>query len=235
MSKALAHPAVRPLTEPAVYAPPALLAVFLVIVWALTGAGYFWPMWPVFGILLRDGPVPVGSLWPQPAPRRAVVRDAGIALADDLGRPDPDLGDVRLRVLLAGLGDPRLQRPARRSRALRRRPRERSLRGPRRRADPDAQRRPRRAGIGAAADRARPARRRPGAARRAQHAAGTRRGAARRQPGDRGAGAPSAREEATAAIAELRDLARGIAPPVLADRGLEAAVAVAGRPRRRRR
>ena len=32
-----------------------------------------------------------------------------------------------------------------------------------------------------------------------------------------------AREEATAAIAELRDLARGIAPPVLADRGLEAA------------
>jgi signal transduction histidine kinase len=33
-----------------------------------------------------------------------------------------------------------------------------------------------------------------------------------------------ARGEASAAIAELRDLARGIAPPVLADRGLEAAV-----------
>ncbi len=33
-----------------------------------------------------------------------------------------------------------------------------------------------------------------------------------------------ARAEATAAIAELRDLARGISPPVLADRGLEAAV-----------
>jgi len=33
-----------------------------------------------------------------------------------------------------------------------------------------------------------------------------------------------AREEASAAIAELRDLARGIAPPVLADRGLVAAV-----------
>jgi signal transduction histidine kinase len=33
-----------------------------------------------------------------------------------------------------------------------------------------------------------------------------------------------AREEATAAIGELRDLARGIAPPVLADRGLAAAV-----------
>jgi signal transduction histidine kinase len=34
----------------------------------------------------------------------------------------------------------------------------------------------------------------------------------------------SARHEAGAAIAELRDLARGIAPPVLADRGLAAAV-----------
>ena len=33
-----------------------------------------------------------------------------------------------------------------------------------------------------------------------------------------------AREEATAAVKELRDLSRGIAPPVLADRGLQAAV-----------
>jgi len=38
-----------------------------------------------------------------------------------------------------------------------------------------------------------------------------------------------AREEATAAIGELRDLARGIAPPVLADRGLMAAVEALGR------
>jgi signal transduction histidine kinase len=38
-----------------------------------------------------------------------------------------------------------------------------------------------------------------------------------------------AREEASAAIAELRDLARGIAPPVLADRGLAAAVEALGR------
>src|SRR5215217_4826620 len=37
-----------------------------------------------------------------------------------------------------------------------------------------------------------------------------------------------AREEAGAAIAELRDLARGIAPPVLADRGLNAAVQALG-------
>ncbi|WP_231398486.1 sensor histidine kinase [Conexibacter woesei] len=38
-----------------------------------------------------------------------------------------------------------------------------------------------------------------------------------------------ARGEATAAIGELRDLARGIAPPVLADRGLTAAVEALGR------
>jgi signal transduction histidine kinase len=38
----------------------------------------------------------------------------------------------------------------------------------------------------------------------------------------------SARTEAGAAIAELRDLARGIAPPVLADRGLPAAVEALG-------
>jgi signal transduction histidine kinase len=38
-----------------------------------------------------------------------------------------------------------------------------------------------------------------------------------------------ARSEAGAAIAELRDLARGIAPPVLADRGLVAAVEALGR------
>ncbi len=37
-----------------------------------------------------------------------------------------------------------------------------------------------------------------------------------------------AREEAGAAIGELRDLARGIAPPVLADRGLSAAVQALG-------
>ena len=39
----------------------------------------------------------------------------------------------------------------------------------------------------------------------------------------------TAREEASAAIGELRDLARGIAPPVLADRGLAAAVDALGK------
>jgi signal transduction histidine kinase len=38
-----------------------------------------------------------------------------------------------------------------------------------------------------------------------------------------------AREDAGLAIAELRDLARGIAPPILADRGLAAAIEALGR------
>jgi hypothetical protein len=28
------------------------IAILLVAIWALTGAGYFWPMWPIGGILL---------------------------------------------------------------------------------------------------------------------------------------------------------------------------------------
>jgi signal transduction histidine kinase len=40
----------------------------------------------------------------------------------------------------------------------------------------------------------------------------------------------AARAGAGSAIAELRDLARGIAPPVLADRGLTAAVESLGNP-----
>ncbi len=39
----------------------------------------------------------------------------------------------------------------------------------------------------------------------------------------------AAREDAGLAIAELRDLARGIAPPILADRGLAAAIEALGR------
>ena len=60
------------------------------------------------------------------------------------------------------------------------------------------------------------------------HAARPHRGAPRRPPGG-AALVRQARDEAGAAIGELRDLARGIAPPVLADRGLAAAVEALGR------
>ena len=98
-------------------------------------------------------------------------------------------------------------------------------------ADPHPARRAGRPGRRAAPDRARPPRRRAGAAGRAEHAARPRRGAARPTgPSDRElSAAPATRP--SAAIAELRDLARGIAPPVLADRGLPAALEALGRAR----
>jgi hypothetical protein len=41
----------RPRERPSV--PPVLaIAVLLVAIWALTGAGYFWPMWPIGAMLI---------------------------------------------------------------------------------------------------------------------------------------------------------------------------------------
>ena len=28
------------------------IIVILVVIWAATGAGYFWPMWPIFGLAI---------------------------------------------------------------------------------------------------------------------------------------------------------------------------------------
>ena len=41
----------RPRTVPRV-APVIPLAILLVAIWALTGAGYFWPMWPIGAMLI---------------------------------------------------------------------------------------------------------------------------------------------------------------------------------------
>lgn len=30
-------------------APWAIFAVFFIVIWAVTGAGYFWPVWPILG------------------------------------------------------------------------------------------------------------------------------------------------------------------------------------------
>jgi Domain of unknown function (DUF1707) len=40
--------------EPPWFAPVIPLAVLLIAIWALTGAGYFWPMWPIGGVLLAS-------------------------------------------------------------------------------------------------------------------------------------------------------------------------------------
>jgi Domain of unknown function (DUF1707) len=50
-------PAKRPQpesSEPPWFAPVIPLAILLIAIWALTGAGYFWPMWPIGGVLLAS-------------------------------------------------------------------------------------------------------------------------------------------------------------------------------------
>src|SRR4051794_14880132 len=153
-----------------------VVAVILIVVWGLTGAG-FWLFWPLFGmgVLLAFHGLIVG-MWSQlrPGPREQELeqrvdvltrtrRGALDVQAAELRRIERDLHDgaqARLVALSMQLG----------------------------RAEDRLDDRPEVAEL-----------------------------------------LRTARAEASAAIAELRDLARGIAPPVLADRGLAAAVEALGR------
>jgi len=153
------------------------LAGMMVILWLLTGAGYFWAFWPIFGLsipLALHGAVALNWHRLTAGPRERELADRVDVLtrtrrgaldvqAAELRRIERDLHDgaqARLVALSMQLG----------------------------RAEEKV------AGNPEAAELLR-----------------------------------AARGEAGAAIAELRDLARGIAPPVLADRGLAAAVEALGR------
>jgi signal transduction histidine kinase len=153
-----------------------VVAVILIVVWGLTGAG-FWLFWPLFGlgVLLAFHGLIVG-MWSQlrPGPREQELeqrvdvltrtrRGALDVQAAELRRIERDLHDgaqARLVALSMQIG----------------------------RAEDRLEDRPEVAEL-----------------------------------------LRSARAEASAAIGELRDLARGIAPPVLADRGLAAAVEALGK------
>jgi fatty acid desaturase len=47
-------PRPRQPSEPVRWAPVIPIAILLVGIWALTGAGYFWPMWPIGAVLLAS-------------------------------------------------------------------------------------------------------------------------------------------------------------------------------------
>lgn len=222
MSKALAHPAVRSLTEPAVYAPPGLLAVLTLVVWALTGAGYFWPMWPTFGILFVAGMF-IAVRWgmDRPPGERKTGVESGIAVTVSValvliwamaggGYFWPIWAIVSFAGALAIQWIKQL--PRRRRLSLR----------------VDELTRTRTGALDVQASELRRIERdlHDGAQARLV-ALSMQLGRAEERLTDHPETAElvrRAREEAAAAIGELRDLARGIAPPVLADRGLAAAV-----------
>jgi signal transduction histidine kinase len=148
----------------------ALVAAYQWIIWALTGFGYLWPIWPMLGMataLAIRALVLYGDRLPWIERRQLVQRvdvltrtrqGALDVQAAELRRIERDLHDgaqARLVALSMNLG------------------------------------------------------------RAEERLAG--------QP-EAAALVRAAREDASLAIAELRDLARGIAPPILADRGLKAAI-----------
>jgi signal transduction histidine kinase len=213
----------RSALQRAVVTPPAVLCVSIVIIWLFTGAGYFWPMWAMLGIAIPAG-LWVAWRWAKTQPggtsrRYAIHAGVSCVLAVTViavwamagaGNFWPIYPLVGLGALLA------LHRaflgPGQRSLQIR----------------VDELTRTRSGALDVQASELRRIERdlHDGAQARLV-ALSMQLGRAEERLADHPESAAlvrSAREEATAAIAELRDLARGIAPPVLADRGLVAAV-----------
>jgi signal transduction histidine kinase len=165
-----------PLRPLAIFAAAAgtVVAVLLAL-YAMTGGGYFWPLWPIASLGLALGVhATIAVAWPRLRPREVELA----ARVDQLTRTRMGALDVQaaeLRRIERDLHDGAQARLVALSMQL---------------------------------------------------------GRAEERLGDQPEVAElvrRAREEAGAAIGELRDLARGIAPPVLADRGLAAAVEALGR------
>jgi signal transduction histidine kinase len=214
-----------------------LLVFVTVVIWAATGAGYFWPMWVAFGLAVPLGlqvAAHVGlRVARRPVRPLAVQAAVGAAIAVICvviwlmtGAPAPFwpfwpiLGlslALALHALTLGLWE-YLRRPAR----------EQALE-----ARVDVLTRTRRGALDVqAAELRRIERDLHDGAQARLVALSMQLGRAEERLRDQPEVAElvrQARGEAGAAIAELRDLARGIAPPVLADRGLPAAVEALGR------
>ena len=205
-----------------VLVPSAVLLVTLIVIWAATGAGYFWPMWAALGLAIPAGlwaAIRWARLRPRGASRRyamqasislvLVVIDVLVWAMSGGGYFWPIFPFVGLAGALAV--HRAFLRPGQRSLQLR----------------VDELTRTRSGVLDVQASQLRRIERdlHDGAQARLV-ALSMQLGRAEERLADHPDSAAlvrSAREEATAAIRELRDLARGIAPPVLADRGLVAA------------
>lgn len=217
------RPVLRSVVQRAAFAPSAVLLLSLVVIWAASGAGYFWPMWPALGIAIAAGlwvAVRWARLQPPGASRRyamqasislvLVVTDLAVWAMSGGGYFWPIYPFVGLAGLLAL--HRAFLRPGQRSLQLRVDELTRTRSGAL-----DVQ----------AAELRRIERDLHDGAQARLVALSMQLGRAEERLADNPETAAlvrRAREEATAAIGELRDLARGIAPPVLADRGLVAAV-----------
>jgi signal transduction histidine kinase len=213
----------RSVVRGAAFAPALVLLTALIVIWAATGAGYFWPMWAALGFAVPTGlwlAVRRARLRPKGAVRWYAMQ-AGISVVlaatcflvwamSGGGFFWPVFPCVTLSVLLAL--NPLAFRPAQRKLELR----------------VDELTRTRSGALDVQASELRRIERdlHDGAQARLV-ALSMQLGRAEERLADHPDSAAlvrQARQEATAAIRELRDLARGIAPPVLADRGLIAAV-----------
>ena len=213
----------RSVVRGAAFAPFSVILLALVVIWAATGAGYFWPMWAALGFAIPTGlwfAVRWAWLRPKGASRRyalqasvsvvLVVTTVLIWAMSGGGYFWPIFPFVGLgtALLLHGL----LLAPSQRRLQVR----------------VDELTRTRSGALDVQASELRRIERDLHDGAQARLVALTMQlGRAEERLADHPDSAAlvrQAREEATAAIRELRDLARGIAPPVLADRGLVAAV-----------
>ena len=213
----------RSVVRGAAFLPSLVILSALIVIWAATGAGYFWPMWAALGLAIPPAfyfAVRWARLRPK-GPSRWYAMQAGISVvivSIDLlvwamsggGFFWPIFPAVALGVLLAL--NPLLFRPS-----------QRKLEG-----RVDELTRTRSGALDVQASELRRIERDLHDGAQARLVALTMQlGRAEERLADNpdtAALVRQAREEATAAIRELRDLARGIAPPVLADRGLVAAI-----------
>ena len=212
-----------PLLERAELVPPVVVAVLTVTVWALTGLGYFWPIWAMIGVGIPFGLTAALRYSDRlvQGRNRGLFRVAAvlavISLAEIIiwaitgaGYFWPVWSMFGYLILLGIIWA--VQRPGRRSLETRVDELTRSRSGVL-----DVQ----------ASELRRIERDLHDGAQARLVALSIKLGRAEERMTDQPETAAllrQAREDASAAIAELRDLARGIAPPVLADRGLEAAV-----------
>jgi signal transduction histidine kinase len=145
------------------------VAVYFIAVWAITGHGYFWPVWPILGMAILLGALTVGALLSSPDQAQMAER---IETLESSRAGAVDLQDSELRRIERDLHDGAQARLVALGMSL-------GMAEQKLAEDPERV----------------------------------------------GELIAEARAGAEHALRELRDLARGIHPPVLADRGLEAALA----------